>query len=155
MFPQWFKKKKFLDSSLSFFPLPKCNSSLYIIKMSCLKVTMLTLSGLNNRDIIYMKGTGLQGWPSDIPMPRSKALVFFIFLLAVHRRSLSFPHSFRMAVAIPTAMPRKTFWGRKRVFSSVCLHFYKWEELSQQWPWLPNFYSGFFAFLLLRLKFST
>ena len=36
MFPQWFLRKKFLDSFLSlsfFFPLPKCNSSLYIIRM--------------------------------------------------------------------------------------------------------------------------
>ena len=69
MFPQWFFFFfKFLDSflSLSFFFL--CLNVIHLcifLKCTCLKVTMLTLSGLNNKgDIIsHEKRTGLQGWP--------------------------------------------------------------------------------------------
>ena len=161
MFPQWCLKKKFLVSFLSLFFF-LCINVIHLcilLECTCLKVTMLTLSGLNSKgDIIsHEKRTGAPGLAtSDIQCQDQRLWSFSSFSLAVHRAESELPSQFQDGRGNSNFHAQKdSYTGKKRVFSSLCLHFINEKSFPRSWPWLPNSYSGSFAFLLLRLKFST
>lgn len=122
--------KKILRLFSLFFPLLKCNSSFILLECTCLQVTMLTLSGLsNNEDFLsHMKRCLEWRWLQGFPIQTFGAHIKGSGLFHLHTWlstgwSLSSPCGFRMAVAVPTAIPRRTKAQGRREYSSVCISF--------------------------------
>lgn len=126
---------------------------------------MLISSGLNNKENLICdikKGLqlgDLQGWPIQAFNAQIKGSdLFHLFTWLSSGRGLSFPHSFTMAVTVPTVIPRKTaVHGRGGCFLDV-----SFLEMGRLFPavdpgflLLYNVHFAFFLLLQLKLRFST
>lgn len=85
---------------------------------------MLTPEDFNNKgDIIShaVNRTGLRVGHFRHSMPDLKALVFFIFLLAVHRAESELPSVLGWLWQFQPAMPRKTATQGRRGYLLLCV----------------------------------
>lgn len=145
LFPQWFFKNSKTLFSLFFLCLNIIHLCI-LLECACLQVTMLTLSGLRNKeDLLSHMKRGLelgwlQGWPLQTISAQTKGSgLFHLSSWLSTGRSLSSPHSFRMAVAVPTAIPRRTAAQGRRGYSFLCFLFIGGENFPRSWPWLSVF----------------